>query len=333
MRMATPVNEFRARGFGRAAVVLLALGGCLLWACWTTLAALAERWSSDPQYSHGFLVPVFALVVLWCRRDRFPAAKLSPSWVGLPVLLAGLGLWLGGARLYLGPVEAFGLLPILIGLCLLTGGRALLAWCWPALAFLAFMLPLPFQVEGFLAQPLRRMATVASTYLLQLFGFPALSEGNVILIEDVRLGVADACSGLGMLFTFFALATAVALITQRGLPDRVLIVASAVPIALVANVLRITATAAAYTTLGSEAAGGWVHDLSGWLMMPLALGLTWLVMLYLNRLFVPAEAPQPLALNLNGVTRPLPYRRKQGGSPLPCEPPVPAGRAAEPPTP
>src|SRR6185437_8617188 len=108
-----------------------------------------------------------------------------PSWWGLPVLVAGLGLWLGGARLYYVPVEAFGLLPTLAGLCLLTGGRALLAWSWPALAFLAFMLPLAFQVEGLLAQPLRRVATVASTYLLQLLGYPALCEGNIILIEGI----------------------------------------------------------------------------------------------------------------------------------------------------
>jgi exosortase len=250
MRMATPVKQPRARLPGRAALVLLALGVCLVWACWTTLAGLVERWSGDPQYSHGFLVPVFALVVLWFRRDQFPSGRLTPTWWGLPVLVAGLGLWLLGARLYYVPVEAFALLPILAGLCLLTGGRALLAWSWPALAFLVFMLPLPYQVEGLLAQPLRRLATVASTYLLELLGFRALSQGNVILIGDAPpLAVAGACSGLGMLLTFFALATAVALVIRRGPLDRVVIVVSAVPIALAANILRITVTAAAHASL------------------------------------------------------------------------------------
>jgi hypothetical protein len=84
--------------------------------------------------------------------------------------------------------------------------------------------------------------------------------------------------------------------------------------------------------LGPEA-GGRVHDLSGWLMMPFALGLMWLELLYLDRLFVPAAAPQPLALNLSDATKPPPDRRKQGDSPGPCEPPVQAARAADPPAP
>jgi exosortase len=280
------------------AVALAAPVVCLLWAYWPTLAILIERWASDPQYSHGFLVPVFALVVLWARRDAFPAKQLAPSWWGLAFLLLGLALWLGGAGLFFEPIETFSLLPTLAGLCLLGGGWALLRWSWPALAFLAFMLPLPWQVEQFLAQPLRRMATAASTYLLQVLGQPALSEGNVILIGELRLGVVEACSGLGMLMTFFALSTAVALIVRRGPLDRVVLVVSAVPIALIANIVRITATAAAHAALGSEAATGFLHDLSGWLMMPLALGLLWLELLFLDRLFVPAETSPPLPLNL-----------------------------------
>jgi exosortase len=222
--------------------------------------------------------------------------QLAPSWWGLQFLLTGLVLWLAGARIYLEAVEAFSLLLTLAGLCLLVGGWAALRWAWPAIAFLGFMLPLPFQVDQFLAQPLRRVATVSSTYLLQLLGFPALSEGNIILIGELRLGVVEACSGLGMLVTFFALATAVALVIRRGPADRVVLVVSAVPIALIANVLRITATAAAHVKLGSAAANGWLHDVSGWLMMPLALGLLVLELWYLDRLFRPDEAPRPLPL-------------------------------------
>jgi exosortase len=281
---------------------------------------MAERWASDPQYSHGFLVPVFALVILWARRDRLQIEQLAPSWWGLAFLLSGLLLWLGGAHIYLESVEAFSLLPTLAGLCVLVGGWAALRWAWPALAFLGFMLPLPFQVDQFLAQPLRRVATACSTYLLQLLGFPALAEGNVILIGELRLGVADACSGLGMLVTFFALATAMALVIRRSLADRVVLVVSAIPIALIANILRITATAAAHATPGSTAATGWLHDVSGWLMMPLALGLLGLELWYLDRLFVPAEASRPLPLDLTGKAAPRPYPRRQDNDALPLEP-------------
>ena len=317
----------------RVVVALAVPALCLLWAYWTTFVTMAERWSSDPQYSHGFLVPVFALIVLWSRRDHLQIEQLAPSWWGVGFLLVGLLTWLGGAVIFLDALEAFSLLPTLAGLCVLLGGWAALRWAWPAIAFLGFMMPLPFQVDQFLAQPLRHVATVASTYLLQLFGFPALSEGNLILIGDLKIGVVEACSGLGMLVTFFALSTAVVLILRRGLADNLILVGSAVPIALIVNILRITATAAAHATLGSEAARGWVHDLSGWLMMPVALGLLWLELAYLNRLFRPPEATQPLPLDLSGKGAVLPYPRRQGDGPVSLEPPRTTRRTAGPPAP
>src|SRR5436305_11431312 len=102
--------------------VILGLGAltaALFWSHWTTLATMADRWSRDPQYSHGFLVPVFAAVVLWSRRDRRPAWPPRPSWWGLPLLLAAVGLRLFAALVYLVPLDALSLLPFLAGLCLL----------------------------------------------------------------------------------------------------------------------------------------------------------------------------------------------------------------------
>src|SRR5262245_50015071 len=123
----------------RAALTLAALTLCLLWAYWTTLATMADRWATDAQYSHGCLVPVFAAVVLWFRREQFPAAELAPSWWGLPWLLVGLALHLAGPGLGYESLDAFSLLPTVAGVCVLVGGRATLRWAWPAIAFLGFM--------------------------------------------------------------------------------------------------------------------------------------------------------------------------------------------------
>src|SRR5207244_10021076 len=142
-----------------------------------------------------------------------------PCGWGALFLARGTALGLLGARLDIDAIDAFSLLPTLAGLVWLVGGSALLRWSWPALAFLGFMLPLPFVVEQSLSQPLRRLATVLSTYLLETLGYPALAEGNVILIDEVRLGVVDACSGLGMLMTFFALATALAMVIKNSWVD------------------------------------------------------------------------------------------------------------------
>jgi exosortase len=158
------------------------------------------------------------------------------------------------------------------------------------------MVPLPFRIDTALAQPLRRFATAASAYLLQTLGLPAFAEGNVIVVEDLRLGVVNACSGLGMLMTFFALATAVAVLIDRPLSDRFVLIASAAPIAILANIVRITATALAHRAWGPDAAHLVLHDLAGWLMMPLALGILALELSLLRRLLPFAERSGPLSV-------------------------------------
>jgi exosortase len=183
------------------------------------------------------------LALLWIRRDRGTALKSSPNWWGLPLVALGLGLRYVGASIYFDWLEAVSLLPVLAGFALLLGGTSGWRWCWPSIAFLFFMVPLPYSLEQALREPLRRIGTHAGTYVLQTLGFAAISEGNVIVIEDTRVGVEEACSGLRMLMIFFALSTAVALLSKRVLWERVLIVLSAVPIALVANITRISATA------------------------------------------------------------------------------------------
>jgi exosortase len=294
--------------------ILAALGLALLWAYWPTLRAMAERWSDDPQYSHGFLVPVFALVLLWSRRAYQPRLPLQASWWGCAWLLAALALRLVSGLFYLGPLDGYSLLASLTGVVLLVGGRPALRWSWPAIAFLAFMLPLPFQIDTALAYPLRRLATLASTYLLQTFGLPAFAEGNVLVLEGVRLEVAEACSGLGMLMTFFALTTAVAVLVDRTLLDKLIVVASAVPIALLVNVMRITATALAHRGLGAETAHVLKHDLAGWLMMPLALGLLWLELRLLDRLLPPCQDSGPVPLPMTHEV-PASGRRASGFNP------------------
>jgi exosortase len=240
-----------------------------------------------------------------------PAGPLRPSWWGLPLLAAGVLLRLAGSYVFFDWLEAVSLLPLLAGAALLLGGRPAFRWSWPAIAFLVFMIPLPFRVERGLSHPLQRVATQASTYVLQLIGQPAFSEGNVIVVGDARVGVAEACNGLGMLLLFFALATAVAVVARRSLVEKVIIVASAAPVAVIANVARCTVTSLLHEYVGGRWADVVFHDLAGWLMMPLALGLLWLELLVLSRLLVDAEVPGrpvPRGLRTARAPRPSPTR-------------------------
>jgi exosortase len=279
---------------------LALLGGALVWAYWPVLCGMAQRWLDDPQYSHGYLVPAFAGVLLWLRRDKAPALGPRLSWWGIPVLAAGVALLLAGVHYYVTWLEGISLLPCLAGVALLLGGRPALRWAWPAVAFCAFMVPMPYRVQTALAGPLQGVATGVSTFFLQTLGLPALAEGNVIVLNDVRIGVVEACSGLTMLTTFLALATAVALVIKRPWTDRLVIVVSAVPIAVVANAIRITATGVLYDAVSSEAAHAVFHDWAGLLMMVVALALLGLVYKVLGWLLVKAEDARPLGVPLPG---------------------------------
>jgi exosortase len=156
-----------------------------------------------------------------------------------------------------------------------VGGRAALWWGLPAIGFLMFMTPLPFSAEGLLSHPLQRVATKLSCWTLQLMGQPAFSEGNVILVGDHRLEVAQACSGLRLFVSIFALAYAYAAIARRGWFDKGLLLIAAIPIAVVANAGRIVSTGLMLQIVSGKSAQRWSHDIAGWLSIPLAAALFW----------------------------------------------------------
>lgn len=285
-----------------AALVLL--GGCLLWSQWPSLTAMAARWSRDPRYAHGYFVPLFALALLAMRRERLPAGWPRPSSWGLAFLGLGAAVQLVHGYYRLESLDGLALLPDLCGLGLLLGGWRALHWAWPSIAFLAFMIPLPWRVENALGPPLQFLATTASTYLLQTLGFMAFEEGFVIHLNEATIGVVEACSGLSMVITFIALSTAAALVVRRRLVDRVILVASAIPVALLANIFRIVMTGVFHEMIGGHVASTFYHDLAGWIMMPLALLMYWLEIVIFSRLLIEVEHEAPPVLELVGSRHP-----------------------------
>ncbi|MBM4070088.1 MAG: exosortase/archaeosortase family protein [Planctomycetes bacterium] len=290
-----------AASFGRCPrkLATFVLGVGLLWVYWPTLLDVAGRWRTDSQYSHGYAVPLFSLYLLWRRRDLL--AALQPTGWGLLILAGGLALRFFGTYIYLDWLQGLALLPCLAGACLLAGGWRALHWSWPAIAFLIFMLPLPHRIETGLAYPLQRVATLASTYILQTLGVAAFSEGNVICMGPVRIGVVEACSGLSMLMIFFALSTAVCLVVDRPWGEKALIFASSIPIALAANIIRIVVTAVLHKTVSSAWADYVFHDLFGWLMMPLALAMLWAEMRLFAWLVVDLPVRDPEIVRIPGT--------------------------------
>jgi exosortase len=283
-----------SRAFLTTALVVSAVG--LGWAYSSSLAMLVDRWSRDDNYSHGFLVLPVAAAILWRRRARLDGLALAPSWwgvAGLAALLAARSWlferddqWLEAATI---PMAA-------ASVALALGGRGLLGWAWPAIAFSWFMLPLPTQLNTAMAGPLQSLATLGSVTLLRATGLPVISQGNVIIVGGERLEVARACNGLSMLLSFATLVAAMVALVDRPARERVALVLGVVPVALLCNVLRIVATAWA-THLAGHAVDA-AHDWAGLAMMPAALALMWLEVRILSWVVVEVDPAGP--------TRPAP---------------------------
>jgi exosortase len=337
--MTAPTARTSSGTFAALPATLLVFA-CLAWAFGSTLAELAHVWKTNDQYSHGYLVPGFALLLLWLRRDKLDRAAARPSLVLGGLLLAlGIGLRLAGVYWYYLWLDTIAIVPCVAGVCWLLGGWAAWRWAWPAVLYLVFMIPLPYRLATVMSAPLQTLATNASTFIMQAIGLPALSEGNVIILNEARLNVVEACSGLRMLVVFIALSSAMALLARRPWLDKLLLLVSAIPIAVVSNILRITATGILHETTSSETANAFFHDLGGWLMMPLALGMLSVELKVLSHLFLdpPPAPPRPTREPaLRRVRRQAPVRARQPRpapvAPRPSEaPPVavnPTGRRA-----
>src|SRR4051812_28335818 len=130
-------------------VAMALLTGALLWAAWPSIGEMAQKWSDDPRYTHGFLVPAFALYLLWRRRSMAAAISPTTHWLGVVLIGIGAAVKFAGAYIHFAWLDAVSLLPSLAGLAVLLGGRPALRWAWPSIAFLFFMIPLPNRVaEG-----------------------------------------------------------------------------------------------------------------------------------------------------------------------------------------
>ena len=276
----------------RIPAILLGVFALLtVYAYWETLAETSVAWEQD-LYSHGYVVPFMALGIMWVRRQAFESVPVLERWIGLAILVASqLARILLAARLDMAPVDQLSFVGSLFGLFLLIGGWHLIRWAGPAILFLVFMFPLPSRVEQTVLLTLQKWAAAASTVVLQTLGIAAFRTGNVIDIPGIeRMEVAEACSGMRMLTIFCAMSVAMVFFIDRPWWDKLVILLSAVPIALVANISRITLTGLLFlATPGNETLHAWIHDLAGYFMMFIGLGILWLEMQILARLSVPEE--------------------------------------------
>jgi exosortase len=271
----------------------LALTGVFLWFYWSTILNLTRAWWHQEDYQHGFVVPIFAVALLWIRRDMIPQRGGRGSLWGL--LFFALWAVMRWTAVYFnyGSLPEMSILPFFAGVALFVGGWQGLHWAWPSVLFLFFMIPLPGAVQGLVTEQMQAVATRLSTFVIQTFGIAAVAQGNVIQLTERPLEVARACSGLRMTMLFFALCIGAAFIVQRPLWEKLLMIASAAPIAVASNVARIVLTAVIYelasfwpTLIDLDTAADVIHQWAGYLMMPIGLLLLLAEMTLLSKLMI-----------------------------------------------
>jgi len=278
----------------RAAIrFLLALSVLLLYTYRQTIADLWSVWMRSDEYSSGMLVPIVAGYILWTRRADLKRMPLSgPFFWGLAALAAAQGLRVFGFTYQFGSLERFSLVLSAGALALTFVGPQAFRRFWTVFLFLFLMLPLPKQVEMQVTVPLQRWATTSAVFSLETLGFSVFHEGNIIHIGDTQVAVAEACNGLRMLTAFLVVSGMVVLVIRRSWRQKLFILLSSIPIALICNTIRLAVTSIFFTFIDTERWEQVFHDFGGFAMMPVALGIIVLELWILSILMI-HPGPEP----------------------------------------
>jgi exosortase len=238
---------------------------------------LVYDWYTIPDYSHGFLVPLFAAFLVWDKRKVLSSTPTKQTWAGIALVVVSIGVLILGVY----GVELFtarmSFVMLLTGLIWTFFGWAMVrALAFPLLV-LILAIPFPAIVFNQITFPLQLLASRIASDILPLLGVPTLHEGNVIKLPIMDLEVAEACSGIRSLMSLFTLAVFYGYFLESSTKRRVILALASIPIAVTANVARIVGTGLCVQYWDPEKALGFFHEFSGWVMFVISLGCLYLV--------------------------------------------------------
>jgi len=252
-----------------------------LWSYWPGLVELWELWKLSDEYSSGLLVPFLAVYILWSRRSDITSYPVRPFIWGLFAFVGAQAVRLFGLFLMYSSAERLSIVMSIAALILLLFGWKLFRKVSPILLFLCLMLPLPNVIQYHVGLNLQRLATSSAVFCLEVMGYAVTQDGHTIDMGNVSVAVLEACNGLRMITAFFVISGLVVLLVQRAWWEKLVILISSLPIALLCNTIRLVITAMFFTILEGEYWERVFHDFGGYVMMPLALaavvGELWLL--------------------------------------------------------
>lgn len=282
-----------SKQFGRnewlmTGAVLLAM----FWLYLPFLKTLFADWGGDDDYSHGYFIPLLTGYFIYSLRDELRKLTVKPSNIGLLIILAGLGQLVIakiGSEYFL---QRTSLIIVLCGLVLFSLGWQYFRKLFFPICYLIFMVPIPAIIWNKVAFPMQLFSSYLTEKVISFLGIPVFREGNVIHLVETTLEVVAACSGLRSLVTLFALSGALVFLASLPAMKKVILFFSAAPIAIFANICRLTFTALLATQIGSDAAQGFLHEFSGIVVFLLGLSLLLAVNWLLGRTEAKALSPQ-----------------------------------------
>lgn len=263
VREAAQLSQWIWPGIALAVVLVYLYHGILVY--------LVQQWWTDPNYSHGFIVPFFSAFLIWQDRKRLAAIEPQPSYTGLLIIAFGAAVLIFGvlgAELF---TSRTSLLFIIAGTVVYFQGwkyfRAVIfAWL-----FLFLMVPPPDLIMNMVTIPLQFLASDLATFFLRIFGVPVLQNGNILQLSNMSLEVVEACSGIRSLISLVTLAIVYGYLLEESYVLRVVLAVAALPIAVLANGLRIMGTGITGLYWDPDKAQGFFHEFSGWVIFILSL--------------------------------------------------------------
>jgi exosortase len=251
--------------------LLAAPAVCFVILYYQVIAKLVSDWWNDDNYSHGFLIVPVAIYFAWERRTLLSEAAENPSYWGITVVIGSLAMLFAGilgSELFLPRLSIIG---ILAGTILFLFGWNHLRILILPVAFLILMIPIPAIIFNHIVFPLQLLASRFGEIALNVCHIPVLREGNVIHLANTSLEVAEACSGIRSLVSLISLGIFYGYLMDARLWVRIVLSVATAPIAIVANGIRVAGTGVAAHFYGPEAAEGFSHTFSGWIIFVVAV--------------------------------------------------------------
>lgn len=264
-------TSFSRQALVSLGIMLTALG----FVYFPILQDLAKDWNTNDNYSHGYFIPILSFYMIYTSREELKNLSVQTNFAGLFLLIAGLGQLIiaqAGSEFFL---QRTSLIPVLAGLVLFCLGFAFLKKILLPILYLIFMVPLPAIIWNKIAFPMQLFSSYLTEKVVTFSGIPIFREGNILHLSGTTLEVVDACSGLRSLTTLFALSAVFAILSSLTSWQKWVLFLAAAPIAIFANIIRLSATALLASKYGPDVAHGFLHDFSG--LVVFAVGITLLV--------------------------------------------------------